>query len=89
MDEGEHRIARLFVDRLRHHRVKLVLGLEIGAGVPVRTGDNIDLAVSVDVGGVDAVAEVRIVENDLLERDRRAKERERQDGEKRGESEVG
>lgn len=55
---------------LLHGLVKCVAGLEGGAGIPERAGDDIHLTVAVDVGGVHAVAPVFGSEGDFFERDR-------------------
>ena len=69
-DEGEHRVCRIFFELLLHGLVKRVAGLEVGAGIPERAGDDIHLTVAVDIGGVHAVAPVFGSEGEFFEGDR-------------------
>ena len=66
-DEGEHRVRRRLLELLRDGLGEGVARLEVGAGIPERSGDDIPLAVTVEVGGVHSVAPVFGRERAFLE----------------------
>ncbi|OYU16632.1 MAG: hypothetical protein CFE34_20010, partial [Rhodobacteraceae bacterium PARR1] len=89
-DEGEHRVGGIFFEFLGLGSVNGITGLEVRTGIPEWSGNDVDVAVGVEVGGVEAVGPILCGEGLFLEGDGawggrgEAGEREREGGAKRG-----
>jgi hypothetical protein len=66
---GEHAVRLPLLRREQLDGEELVAAGEVGPLVPVRAGDDVRLAVAVEVADGDAVAQVDAVQDALLERD--------------------
>src|SRR6185436_16704168 len=68
-DIGVHAVGRIGRQGKVDGRVDLVRDLEVGALIPVRAGDDVGLAVAIEVARGDAVREVALRQDLLLEFD--------------------